>query len=79
MRTIEINRLACQQMYRLTILLGDLVVWQMRMKIERWDVLKEAQFVDVAERRERCDLLCAFDLRWTQTVKIMHRDAETLH
>ena len=79
MRTIEIDRLACQQMHRLTILLGDFVVRQMRMKIERGDVLKEAQFVDVAERRERCDLLCAFDLRWTETLKIMHRDAESLH
>ena len=49
-------------MHRLTVLLGDFVMWQMGMKIERRDVHEEAQLVNVTKRRERCNLLCAFDL-----------------
>src|SRR5205823_11625830 len=79
MRTVEINRLACQQMHRLAVLLGDFVVWQMGMKIESWDVFKEAQLINVAERGERCDLLGAFDLRWTETVEIVRRDIVCFH
>ena len=42
---------------------GELVVRQMWMKIERRDVVEEAELVEVPERRERRDLLRAFDER----------------
>src|SRR5262249_62152165 len=60
MRTVEINRLACQQMHRLAVFLSDLVVWEMGMKIESWDVFVRAELVNVAGGRVRCDLLCDF-------------------
>ena len=51
----------------------------MGMKIEGRDIFEETQLVNVAERGERCDLLGAFDLRWTETVEIVHWDIECFH
>ena len=78
-RPVEIDRLARQQMDRLGVLGGQLVVRQMRMEIERRDVLEQAQLVDVPKGGQRRDLLGAFDDRRPQTLLVVHRDVERLH
>ena len=45
MWTIEINRLAREQMYRFVVLGGDLVVRQVRMEIQRRDIVEQSQLV----------------------------------
>src|SRR5258708_4019604 len=58
---------------------GNFVVREMRMEVQRRDVFEQAQLVDVAESRERRDLLCAFYLCRTESVGIVHRNIERLH
>src|ERR1700730_5539429 len=52
MRTIEVDRLTRQQVYRLGVLGGQLIVRQVWMEIERRDVLEQPQAVEVSEGRE---------------------------
>ena len=58
---------------------GDLIVRQVRMEIQRRDVVEKSQLVDVPESRKWSDLLRAFDQRWTKSVGIVHRNIERLH
>ena len=79
MRTVGINGLACQQLHRLGVFGGQLIMWQVWMEIKRRDVFEKTQFVNVPKGRKRRDLLRAFDERWPETPQIMHRDVESLH
>src|SRR5436190_15253177 len=65
-RTIEINGLAREQMHRFGVFGSQLIVRQMRMEIERRDVVEQSKLVNVPESRERRDLLRAFDQRGTE-------------
>ena len=49
------------------------------METERGDVLEESQLVEVAESRERRDLLRALDQRRTESPGVVHRYLERLH
>jgi hypothetical protein len=53
MRTVEIYGLARQQLHRLTVFVGNFVVRQVWMKIERGDIREEAELVKVSESRKR--------------------------
>src|SRR3984893_8937187 len=67
MRTVGINGLARQQMHRLGVPGGQLIVWQGWMGIECRDVFEQTQLVDVPKGRKRRDLLRALDERWPET------------
>src|SRR5580700_3742963 len=67
MRTVRINGLARQQMHRLGVLGGQLIVRQVWMEIECRDVFEQTQLVNVAKGRERRDLFRTFDERWPET------------
>src|SRR6185295_331864 len=49
------------------------------MEIQGRDVVEKSQLVNVPESRKRRYLLRAFDLRWTESVGIVHRNIERLH
>src|SRR6266487_33244 len=66
-------------MDRPTVLFGDFVVRQMRMEIQRGDVLEQAQLVNVPESRDRRDVLRAFDECRTESPEVVHRHVERLH
>ena len=51
----------------------------MRVKVERSDVVEQAQLVEVAEGRERRNRFCAFHNRWAKSVLIDDRDIERFH
>ena len=68
MRTVGIDRLACKQMDRLAVLFSNFVVRQVRMEVERRNVVEQAELVDVAKRGQRRNLLRAFDYRRTEAV-----------
>ena len=79
MRTVGINGLARQQMHRLGVLGGQLIVRQVWMEIECRDVFEQTQLVNVRKGRKRRDLVRAFDERWPETPQVMHWDVESLH
>jgi hypothetical protein len=79
MWTIEINRLAREQMYRFVVLGGDLVVRQVQMEIQRRNTVEQSQLVKVPESGKRRYLLRAFDQRRTEFVGIVHRNVERSH
>ena len=60
-------------------MLPYLEVRQVWMKIQCWDVLEEAQLVEVPERGQRRDLLRTVDERRTQSVGIVDRHIKRLH
>ena len=66
-------------MDRLAVLLGDLVMRQVRMEIQRRNVVEESQLVDVPEGRKRRDLIRVCDQRRTESVDIVHRNIQRLH
>ena len=79
MRTVEIDRLAGQQMDRLAVFFSNCVVRQMQMEVQCGNVLEQAELVNLLKRGERRKLLCAFDYRRTQAVNIVDRHVERLH
>ena len=79
MRPVEIDGLTRQHMHRLCVLGRQLVVRQVRVEIERGDVLEQPELVEVTEGRERRDLLRAFDDRRAESPFVDDGDVERLH
>src|SRR4051794_15480370 len=51
MRAFEVDWLAREQMHGIGVRVRYLVMRQVRMEIERADILEQSQFVDIPERR----------------------------
>src|SRR4026207_37874 len=79
MRTVGIDGLARQQMHRLGVLGGQLIMRQVWMEIECRDVFEQTELVNVPKGRKRCDLLRAFDKCRPKTPLVMDWDVESLH
>ncbi len=58
---------------------GELVVRQVRVEVERGDVVEQPQGVEVADGGQRRDLLGAFDDGGSQTPRVVHGHVERLH
>ena len=49
MRPVQVNGLACEELDRICVVAGQLVMRQVGMEIERGDVFKKLELVQVAE------------------------------
>src|SRR4029077_12842958 len=63
-------------MDRLAVLFGDFIVRQVWMEIQRGNILEQTKLVKIAECRERCDFLRAFDDRRAKSVGVVYRHVE---
>jgi hypothetical protein len=79
MRTVEVYRLARQQLHRLAVLVGNFIVRQVWMKIECGDVCEEAELVKIPKRRKRGNLIRVFGACRTKSPLIMYRHVEPFH
>src|SRR5262249_3650 len=79
MGTIEVDGLTRQNLNRLAVRRRQFVVRQMRMEIDRRDVLEQPQTVEVSEGRERRDFIRSFDPCGPKAVGIVYGNVEPLH
>ena len=63
MRSIQIDGLAREQLHGLAVIFSQCVVWQVRMEVERRNIIEQAQLVEVFESGKRGDIFGAFDQR----------------
>ena len=79
MRTVEINRLARQQVHRFAVLLSNFIVRQVWMKVERRDICEQAELIKVPKLGKPRDLIRTLDACGTKPSLIVHRHVQSFH